>query len=727
MTVMRSERPARRWKEAFPVGNGKTAVMVYGGIGRERLDFNDATLWSGYPKNHDDPAAKEALGRARKAVLDGRYAEAEGIVRRDMDGDYSEAYMPLGTVYVTVKGETGGEYGRYLDLSSGVLTVRSGKIERKIFVSEAGNAAVCSFESDAPFGISLRARTPHKGGTRRIGDLFVLQGNAPDRALPNYLRTAMFPISYREGKAAAFCLAVRAESDGRVNVTGGCMTVKGAKYVRLYMRTDTGFKGYDEMPENSADEVSRRCADSLAGEKFDIAKLEAEHKAAFSERTGRQRAEFAEVTDSTETLYARARAGKADAQTVQLLYDLGKYMIVSGSADGQPLNLQGQWNKSRRPPWSSNLTTNINFEMNYWAASACGLNESLVAFRKAAAEIAERGAKTAKTNFGMSGFCCNHNVDIWRNTSPVKGDPQYMYSPLCGAWIACEVYRHGKTSGEGYGADVVAEAARFCLDYLIEKDGRLTVAPSVSPETKFVCEGGQSAVGEGSAFELSVIAQTLAYCAESAADEDLRARAKDALARLAPLGTSAIGLAEWQGGRDSAEKGHRHFSPLFGVYPGQTVTRGSAEFSAAEKLFGYRLANSTPGIGWSAAWAMCLAGRFGDPAAAQRAFYGFTSRSVLPNFFGFHPPCYFQIDGNLGFVAGINETLVTNDDGVLTFLPALLSVLPSGRVRGLMSDGAALAFEWKDGKIVYARSERTVAARRDNIAEDAVLENIGLV
>ena len=45
MTVMQSERPARRWKEAFPVGNGKTAVMVYGGIGRERLDFNDATLW----------------------------------------------------------------------------------------------------------------------------------------------------------------------------------------------------------------------------------------------------------------------------------------------------------------------------------------------------------------------------------------------------------------------------------------------------------------------------------------------------------------------------------------------------------------------------------------------------------------------------------------------------------------------------------------------------------
>ena len=61
MSEMYFASPARRWKEAMPIGNGKIAVMVHGGARRERLDINDATLWSGYPRVHDNDKAKEAL------------------------------------------------------------------------------------------------------------------------------------------------------------------------------------------------------------------------------------------------------------------------------------------------------------------------------------------------------------------------------------------------------------------------------------------------------------------------------------------------------------------------------------------------------------------------------------------------------------------------------------------------------------------------------------------
>ena len=369
------------------------------------------------------------------------------------------------------------------------------------------------------------------------------------------------------------------------------------------------------------------------------------------------------------------------------------------------------------------MTTNINFEMNYWAASACRLDESLRPFHAAAREIAERGKMTAKVNFGADGFCCNHNVDIWRNTSPVQGDPEYMYSPLCGAWIACEAFSHGLTSGGGEGADVIEGAARFCLDYLVERDGVLTVCPSVSPETKFDCVGGRSAVGVGSAFELSVVRQTLTYCASATADMSLKSRCEQALKKLAPLEIKGGKLSEWSGGFDSAEKGHRHFSPLWGVYPGRVVERGSAEFDAAKALFDFRRANSSPGIGWSAAWAICLAGRFCDGAAADREISSFTSRSLLPNFFGFHPPCYFQIDGNLGFAAGINETLVTSDGGVLTLLPALPKILPSGKMRGLAVNGAHISFAWNESKVTEFESDKPVKVRRDNIAQGAKLIN----
>ena len=45
--------PAVRWQQALPIGNGKTAVMVYGGRKKERLCFNDAEFWSGAPSVHD--------------------------------------------------------------------------------------------------------------------------------------------------------------------------------------------------------------------------------------------------------------------------------------------------------------------------------------------------------------------------------------------------------------------------------------------------------------------------------------------------------------------------------------------------------------------------------------------------------------------------------------------------------------------------------------------------
>lgn len=726
MCKIRFSSPARRWKEALPIGNGKTAVMVYGGAKRERLDFNDATLWSGYPRNCDNAAAKDALSEVRELLKDGKFERAEETVRTKMDGDYSQAYMPLGSVFIKISAGGRGGYRRVLDTESGVLRVRSGAVTRTAFASHPDGVAVYSVKSDVGIDLKLEARTPHKGGRCVEDGVFVLCGRAPDTALPNYLRTALFPIRYNEGKAMAFALAVAVDSDGEVRTSSRGISVKNASFAHFYFVTHTGFRDYKSMPESDISAVAGQCVNILKSKRLVYSQVYDKHISDFSSIMSRQGLRVSDADGDAGEIYRRARRGDADAQTVQILYDLGKYMTVSGSRTSQPLNLQGQWNNSRRPPWSSNLTTNINFEMNYWAASACAMNECLQPFYNAAREIAERGTLTAKTNFGMHGSCCNHNVDIWRTTSPVKGDPQYMYSPFCGAWIACEAYRHGKATGDDL-SDVIESSARFVLDYLTAHDGFLTVMPSVSPETRFVCGGGTSSVGIGSAFELSVARQTLVYCAECTRDDRLRERAENALAALAPLERSGIGLSEWHGGKDSAEKGHRHFSPLVGVYPFEVVARKDSRFEWAHELFSYRLKNSAPGIGWSAAWAMCLAGRFGDKEAADRAFAGFTSRSLLPNFFGFHPPVYFQIDGNLGFVAGVNETLATCDDGVLTMLPALLKVIPSGEMSGLVAGGATLDFGWKDGQIVRLKANKRVRVSGKNISQSAVLENAEIV
>src|ERR1051326_1650800 len=44
-------------QEALPVGNGKLAAMIYGGVENEQIQFNEDTIWTGEPHDYINPAA----------------------------------------------------------------------------------------------------------------------------------------------------------------------------------------------------------------------------------------------------------------------------------------------------------------------------------------------------------------------------------------------------------------------------------------------------------------------------------------------------------------------------------------------------------------------------------------------------------------------------------------------------------------------------------------------
>lgn len=718
-------RPARNWHESLPAGNGKTAFTASCGKRTEKLWFNDAELWSGYPRNHDNPRASEALTEVRKLIELGKYAEADAATSEKLCGDYSEAYMPLGTLVIRINAPAGKNYSRAIDLEKGIIVVGDSVVKRKAYVSYPHNAAIYSVESEARFSLTLGARSSLRYSVCVADGVLTLSGNAPDYAAPNYLRSELHPIRYNEGKAAAFALAVKADTDGRVIARGKKLYIKNATYARLYAVTATGFGGYDVMPDTDAARVRKKASDALAALSAPYGEIESSHIEDYRSVYAKQSLTLADGDGDVKELLKKARAGDTSAELINLIYDFGKYMTICGSRSSQPLNLQGQWNMSMRPPWSSNLTTNINAEMNYWGATRSGLEECMKPFYDAVKEIAERGKLTAKTNFGLEGFVCNHNVDIWRNTSPVKGDPSYMYSPLCGAWMANEMFAHKKNCGniDEDATRVISEAAEFILGYLREYDGRLVTAPSTSPETAYLYNGIRSSVGIASAYETAVVRETFSNCLMSGAPDGLKARVKDAMARLQPYEKAENGLAEWSGGRMSAEKGHRHFSPLYGVYPGNSVKEGSEEFVWAKELFDYRLKYASSPIGWSAAWAICLAGRFRDAAAAKRIINGFAARSVMNNLFDYHPPRYFQIDGNMGFIAGINELLIHESDGVITLLPACFDTIAEGEMKGAVVNGARLDFGWRDGRVYYVVSDKPVKIKNINLTSDALLKN----
>src|SRR3569833_2361934 len=78
------ERPASKWVEALPVGNGRIGAMIFGDPVHERLQLNEDTLWAGGPYDPSNPEAFAALAQARELIFAGRYQEAEALANQKM-------------------------------------------------------------------------------------------------------------------------------------------------------------------------------------------------------------------------------------------------------------------------------------------------------------------------------------------------------------------------------------------------------------------------------------------------------------------------------------------------------------------------------------------------------------------------------------------------------------------------------------------------------------------
>ncbi|MFZ0428995.1 MAG: glycoside hydrolase family 95 protein, partial [Acidobacteriota bacterium] len=121
--VLWYRQPAQEWVEALPVGNGRLGAMIFGGVSRERIQLNEDTIWSGGRPRPAPPGAFRWLPEIRRLLFNGRYSEAEDLVRDKLLTGYGEAtsYQTLGDLLLdtVLQGEP-QRYRRSLDLDSGI-------------------------------------------------------------------------------------------------------------------------------------------------------------------------------------------------------------------------------------------------------------------------------------------------------------------------------------------------------------------------------------------------------------------------------------------------------------------------------------------------------------------------------------------------------------------------------------------------------------------------------